>query len=200
MITTPSLQQQLFCKPLNPSIQTTVWSKFYDQVKGTIQLKTLNLQTELPIIHEWVNQEYALQYWQMNGHYSQLMAIYQCMEFNPFAQSFTGYWNGNLICQFDLYAVAVDELKHHIVTKPTDCGFHLLMAPVKNPIHGLTVTMIRAFLEFYFSFEAAVRMYAEPDVYNLKSIQLLERAGFIKQKTVTMSYKTAHIYLLEKHQ
>lgn len=184
--------QPLFCKP--HSNEQILWSKFYDNVKGTIQFRALNLKTDLPLIYDWVNQEYALQYWQMNGHYSQLMSIYQCMEYNPYAQSFVGYFNGQMVCQFDLYSIAVDELKEHVTYNQNDCGFHLIMAPSKTPIPGLTPVIIRAFLEYYFSFPNAGSMYAEPDIHNLKSIQLLEKAGFQKLSTVTMSYKTAHIF------
>lgn len=189
----------LFCKPLpEQRLQKTLFSKFYSGCKGTISFRSLQLKTDLPVIHEWVNQEYALHYWQMNGHFSQLFAIYQCMEYNPFAHSFIGMYNGNIVCQFDVYAVAVDELKEHIQHENHDCGFHLLMAPNKNPVPGLTIHIIKAFLDYYFSFPEAQRMYAEPDVHNLKSIALLERLGFQKSNTVQLSYKQAHIYSLQK--
>lgn len=190
----------LFCKPSQEQRrQKALYSKFYPGLNGTISFRSLELKTDLQLIHEWVNQEYALEYWQMNGHFSQLYAIYQCMEYNPFAHSFIGMLNGNIVCQFDVYAVAVDELNEHIQYEKHDCGFHLLMAPNKNPVSGLTGYMIKSFLDFYFSFPQANRVYAEPDVNNLKSITLLEKAGFHKVKTVQMSYKQAHIYSLEKN-
>ena len=58
--------------------------------------------------------------------------------------------------------------------------------------------MIKAFLDYYFSFAQAKRMYAEPDINNTKSITLLEKAGFQKITTVQMSYKQAHVYSLQK--
>lgn len=189
----------LFCKPSQEQrLQKALFSKFYPGISGTISFRSLELKTDLSLIHDWVNQDYALEYWQMSGHFSQLYAIYQCMEYNPFAHSFIGMLNGNIVCQFDVYSVAVDELKEHIKYEKHDCGFHLLMAPNKNPVKGLTNTMINAFLDFYFSFPQAKRMYAEPDVNNLKSIALLGNAGFQKMNTVQMSYKQAHIYSLEK--
>lgn len=189
----------LFCKPSQEQrLQKALFSKFYPGISGTISFRSLELKTDLSLIHDWVNQDYAFQYWQMNGHFSQLYAIYQCMEYNPFAHSFIGMLNGNIVCQFDVYSVAVDELKEHIRYEKHDCGFHLLMAPNKNPVKGLTNAMINAFLDFYFSFLQAKRMYAEPDVNNLKSIALLEKGGFKKLNTVQMSYKQAHIYSLEK--
>ena len=189
----------LFCKPSQEErLQKALFSKFYPGISCTISFRSLELKTDLSLIHDWVNQDYALEYWQMNGHFSQLYAIYQCMEYNPFAHSFIGMLNGNIVCQFDVYSVAVDELKEHIQYEKHDCGFHLLMSPNKNPVRGLSSAMIKAFLDFYFSFPQAKRMYAEPDVNNFKSIALLEKAGFEKIKSVEMSYKQAHIYSLQK--
>jgi hypothetical protein len=162
------------------------------------------------MIHEWVKQDYALEYWQLNGHFSQLFAIYQCMELNPFSHSFIGNLtpvsplgeeprgDATMICQFDVYSVFADELREHIQVEPHDCGFHLLMAPNKKSLPGLTVAVVNAFLNYYFSFPEAQRMYAEPDVNNAKSIALLERVGFKRIKEVEMSYKRAIIYCKER--
>lgn len=192
----------LFCKPPIRQAQgdnaKSLFSKFYPEIKATLSFRPLNLKEDLALIHEWVQQHYALKYWQMNGPYSQLYAIYQCMELNPYSASFVGLLNGQVVCQYDVYSVFADELKQHVDVKPNDCGFHLLMSPNKQPVKGLTSIIVNAFLEYYFSFPQAKRMYAEPDVYNVKSIDLLERCGFHKVKTVEMSYKTAHVYVKER--
>ena len=188
---------ELFCKPSNKNDEF-VFSVFSKSVQGTISFKSLNLKTELPIIHEWVNMGYTLDYWQMNGHYSQLYAIYQCMELNPYSHSFTGWLNDKMICQFDVYSGFADELGQHIEHEPNDCGFHLLMSPNRLQVPGLTTAIVKSFLEYYFSFPEAKRMYAEPDINNKKSIALLERCGFELVKTVEMSYKRADVYVFEK--
>lgn len=191
----------LFCKHgplLSPGMSEIVFSKFYTDIKATLSFRPLDLSKDLALIHEWVQQHYALEYWQMNGPYSQLYAIYQCMELNPFSQSFIGLLNGHVVCQYDVYSVFADELKQHVEVKPGDCGFHLLMSPNKQPVQGLTVCIVNAFLEYYFSFPQAQRMYAEPDVNNVKSIALLERCGFHRVKTVQMSYKVAHVHVKER--
>lgn len=205
-----------FCnKPVDENVTSILFSKYYSSIKATISFRSLGLVTDLPLIHEWVHRTYAHEYWQMNGHYSQLYAMYQCMELNPFCHSFVGVltpgpfptspggggdmtpW-GNIICQFDVYSVMADELRNHVEAEAHDCGFHLLMAPNDKPLPGLTVCIINAFLEHYFSFADGQRMYAEPDMNNHKSISLLERCGFQRIKTVEMSYKTAHVYCREK--
>jgi len=184
----------LFCKPAIGNHET-VHTEFVPGINGTISFKSLELKTELPIIHEWVNMDYTRAFWQLNGHYSQLFAIYQCMELNPYSHSFTGFLNNEMICQFDVYSVFADELKEHVEQEANDCGFHLLMSPIKKAIPGLTVAVIKSFLNYYFSFPEAKRMYAEPDVNNSKSIDLLVRCGFEKVKVVDMSYKRAEVYI-----
>ncbi|MGI8583217.1 MAG: GNAT family N-acetyltransferase [Chitinophagaceae bacterium] len=183
----------LFCKPQTAS-DKILYSKFYDEINGTIEFRSLILKKDLQIIYQWVNMDYTLEYWQMNGHFSQLFAIYQCMELNPYSHSFIGLFNNKTICQYDVYSVFADELKEHIMTSPEECGFHLLMSPNQHQITGLTKHVVTSFLEYYFSFPEAKKMYAEPDVNNHKSITLLEKCGFEKVKTVQMSYKSAHIY------
>jgi len=186
----------LFCKPTEET-DDAVHTEFADSVNGTISFKSLNLRNDLPTIHRWVNMPYTREYWQMNGQYSQLYAIYQCMELNPYSHSFSGYLNGEMICQFDVYSVFADELRDHIIQEDHDCGFHLLMSPNRKAIHGLTMAIVKCFLNYYFNFPMAKRMYAEPDVNNQKSIELLERCGFKKIKTVDMSYKKAHVYCIQ---
>lgn len=223
----------LFCKPpfhfaQGDTTTKILFNKFYPEIKGTISFRSLDLKEDLKLIHEWVHQHYAHEYWQMNGHFSQLYAIYQCVELNSYAHSFIGCFaplamtsltpdpsqvallrsarndaavarnDERVICQFDVYSVFADELREHVNGEQHDCGFHLLMAPNKNPLPGLTPCIVKAFLEYYFSFPEAKRMYAEPDMNNEKSIKLLERCGFEKIKTIEMSYKKAHVYCLEK--
>lgn len=187
----------LFCKPANTNNTINLFSKFYDQLKGTISFRSLNLKTDLPLIHEWVNSPYAFRYWQMNGHFSQLVSIYQCMEYNPFAHSFIGIFNGKIVCQLDVYALAIDELSDHVTVQEHDAGFHLLMAPNTNPVKNLTISVVDAFIHFYFSFPQAKRLFGEPDITNLKSIELLSKTGFSQIKTIQMSYKKAHVFILQ---
>lgn len=186
---------RLFCKPDTPGM---LYSRHFPAIDGTICFHSLDLDQHLSVIHDWVNRWYATRFWQMNGSYHLLRSCYQCIQQHPYAHSFVGYYNGALICQVDLYAVASDELKSHIEYDQNTCGFHLLMAPNKEPVHGLTGCLLQTFLEYYFSFQQAKFMYAEPDTRNGKSIALLERTGFTRLQTVTMSYKTAHIYRLTR--
>jgi RimJ/RimL family protein N-acetyltransferase len=184
----------IFCKAIRDGI--VYEKKFARFPAATISFRALDLDKDLSMVHGWVNMDYTRTFWQMRGSIGLLRACYQCIQQNPFAHSFIGLMDGVAVCQFDIYKVSADELSQHIAFREEDCGFHLLMAPLKIPVHGLTLTMVSAFLEFYFAQNPGGKMFAEPDIQNLKSINLLERAGFEKGARVELSYKTADVYSL----
>jgi hypothetical protein len=177
-----------------------LYNRSFDAVDASLQFRSFDLKGDLAFVHEWVNMDYTRTFWQMRGSIGLLRACYQCIQQNPFAHSFIGLYGGSPVCQFDIYQVAADELANHVDYEFADTGFHLLMAPNKQPVHELTVTLVNAFLDFYFSHPGSGKMFAEPDIENLKSIDLLQRSGFTEMKTIEMSYKTAHVYSLTKDQ
>lgn len=195
ILTNPELGR-LHCKP--DQVKQCVHYSKSAHLAQAISFRSLDLQEDLPQIHEWVNMDYTSRYWQMDGPFEWLREIYEQILSHPNAHSFVGYYGDQLICQLDVYQIGVDELSYLIPEASHQCGFHLLMAPNKLPIKGLTSAIIKSFLEFYFSFETSEKMYAEPDASNQKSIDLLQEAGFCFLKTIELSYKTAHLFYLDK--
>ncbi len=177
-----------------------LYDHFFDRVEASLSFRSLDLNADLALLHRWVNMDYTRTFWQMRGSIGLLRACYQCIQQNPFAHSFIGLYQQLPVCQFDIYQVKADELAAHVDHGLMDCGFHLLMAPREQPVHQLTLTLVQAFLDFYFSHPGSGRMFAEPDIQNGKSIELLEKSGFTRIKTIEMSYKTAHVYSLTKTQ
>src|SRR5690348_7345624 len=104
----------LFCKPL-PGMQLSEILFLLNNAdpNGQIAFRSLNLETDLDTIHNWVNQPYSKRYWQMNGEKSFLQATYSAVLANPQAHSFIGLFNDQLVCQIDCYHVSADELKEH---------------------------------------------------------------------------------------
>jgi RimJ/RimL family protein N-acetyltransferase len=158
------------------------------------------MERDLPTIYEWVNLPYSQQFWQMAGAYEQLVQTYLEILCNPDAHSFAGYYNNELICQVDVYRIAADELGIHLPDEGSHCGFHLLMGPNNKPVHGLTGAVVHAFLYYYFSFKESRRIYGEPDCRNTNAVALLEKARFRFLKHLTLSYKTAALYCLDREE
>lgn len=170
------------------------------ELNGKIAFRSLALATDIDIIHDWINQPYTRRYWQMNVDKQTLHDTYTTLLDNPLAHSFIGLFNGKMVCQIDCYNVATDELKDHVEVIPGNCGLHILMLPPRQSQKGLTESMLKAFIKFYFSFSAANCLYGEPDQRNTTANLAAKRSGFSYQKTITLSYKTANLYAITKTQ
>lgn len=178
-----------------------LFSKCIPSLNKTIAFRSFDLATDLAMIHGWVNREYALQYWQLNGPPERVYDTYYNIQRNSNAHSYIGLLDNEPVCQFDIYRVLADETRQFIITADAnDCGFHLIMAPLEKPIHGLSAALIRTMLEYYFSYAEASRMYAEPDITNRRSNFLLRQAKFQFIQSIQMSYKTANLYCLNRQQ
>lgn len=160
----------------------------------------MELERDLDMIFDWVNRDYALTYWQLDGTMKRVYDTYYAIQRNSNGHSYIGLLDGRPVCQFDVYRILADEIRQYIMADENDCGFHLLMAPNESPVHGLSVAITRTFLEYYFSFEDATRMFAEPDIRNQRSNSILQKAGFRYLHGITMSYKTANLYCITKQQ
>lgn len=170
------------------------------ELNGTIAFRSLDLSTDLGLIHNWVNQPYAKKYWQMDGDESALHDTYKAILNNPQAHSFVGVFDEKIVCQIDCYDVSADELKNHVEPLPGHCGIHILMHPPRQSLKGLTEAMLRAFIQFFFSFSAAQTLYGEPDATNTAANIAAKRSGFAFQKTIQLSYKTANLYSISREQ
>jgi RimJ/RimL family protein N-acetyltransferase len=194
-------QPFLFCKPLPGMHPTELLFLVKDkELSGTISFRSLCLTTDIDTIHDWVNQPYSRRYWQMNVDKASLSDSYTSLLNSPEAHSFIGLFNNKIVCQIDCYLVAADELKDHVEVSPGNCGLHILMLPPRESQKGLTESMLRAFIKFYFSFSAATTLYGEPDHRNTAANLAAKRTGFEFQKQITLSYKTANLYSITKQQ
>jgi RimJ/RimL family protein N-acetyltransferase len=175
-----------------------IYKEYIDGL-GTLAFRSFELDRDEGMIHDWVNREYALRYWQLDGDRRRVRDTYYAIQRSGEGHSFIGLLNGLPICQFDVYRVLADEIQEFITAPgPQDCGFHLLMAPNEKPITGLSVTITRSMLRHYFQFPEAERMFAEPDVTNPRSNRILQQAGFQFIESIQMSYKTANLYVLTR--
>lgn len=183
----------LYCKPQGKKIS------FIKKIPGgMISLQSLQIEKELPVIHQWVNMPYTQTYWQMAGPYEQLEATYRAIQANPHAHSFVGYLGEELVCQMDLYQVGIDELSDHLPGEDDQCGIHFLMAPLSNRISGLSIQLFQLVLHYYFSFQQSKKMFGEPDHQNKKANDLVNCIGFQFLRPVQLSYKKANLYVIEK--
>jgi RimJ/RimL family protein N-acetyltransferase len=161
--------------------------------------RSLDLERDFDTLFHWVNQPYAHRFWQQQGSRDELMGAYREMLQHPHAHPFVGVSEGELVCQIDIYQVAAGEWSQYVVGEEGDCGIHFLGAPPVGHRKGMNLRALRQFQSFYFSFNAAQRLYAEPDQDNSLANLLARKAGFAYIKTITLSCKTARLYVITKN-
>jgi hypothetical protein len=186
----------LFCKPAGKS------DILYEEVLKpghTLQFRSLVLKKDLNILQHWSTRHHC-RFWQPEGSFEKILTFYQNLLKNPDAHSFIGMLDEELICLIDIYRLATDALGRHIQHKPSDCRFHLVMAPCNEIIPGLSRQVMEIFLRYFFSFTDSRYLYAEPDIYHSKACRLLEKCGFSFLQNIMLSTKAASLYLMRKGQ
>lgn len=168
--------------------------------QGLLRIRGLQLENDMDDIYDWVNQEYAKRFWQMNGSKTLLLNTYTQLLNNPVAHSFMVLLGEKKIAQVDLYLVSADELDSHVEAAENDCGVHLLMLPPGQMEKGWSTMVLNSFISFYFAFRKAGTLYAEPDEENDRANLLARRCGFQFLKKIKMSYKMANLYSITREQ
>jgi RimJ/RimL family protein N-acetyltransferase len=184
----------LHCKPYNHEILFTKSTSL-----GVLTLRSLVLKTDLDIIFNWVNQDYAKKFWQMDGARDFLHNSYHMILESPHAHSFIILLDNQPVGQIDLYMLLSDELKNHVKAEPEDCGLHLLMCPPRQSARGLSVAVLKFFIDYYFSFSLSQELYAEPDKNNLLANLLARKAGFQFICEIDMTAKKANLYCITRN-
>lgn len=165
----------------------------------TLEVRPLSLTRDIPVLHKWVNMEYAKAFWQMDGSYKKLYNHYEQFLASGLGGSLMFFYPGNSmpIAQMDFYNPKLDEVGDMYEVQEDDIGIHLLMGPPINPVTGLTTNVMRCGISYLFE-SGAKRIIGEPDANNKNANELVKRVGFQLIKPVTLSYKTANLYILEK--
>jgi hypothetical protein len=187
----------LFCKP---SPEKKILFR-QTSSKGEISFRSLNAETDLDTIHDWVNRNYSIRFWQLNQSRPELKRSLVSVLINPHAHSFIALKDGKPIAQIDAYQIRADEIAAHLPEAgPHDCGIHVLMQPPRQSEKLLSLHTLRSFLAYYFSFEQAGNLFGEPDAANGLANMLARKAGFCFIKQIHLSYKVANLYSISPGQ
>jgi RimJ/RimL family protein N-acetyltransferase len=187
----------LFCKP---GTKSNLHFEHSFPSGQSLVLRSLILKKDVNILHQWVNEPYAKEFWQLDGPKSTLESTYQSVLKNPDGHSFIGILDEQLVCQIDLYRLQSADLGRYVRHQYNDCGMHLLMAPAKFPVPQLSRMVMETFLRYYFSFSEAENLYAEPDIHNHKACKLLGKSKFSFVQNIMLTDKAASLYLITRKQ
>ncbi len=158
---------------------------------GVFELRPLDMELDIPIIHNWVNRDYAV-YWEMNG-FSVEEVKNTYYNIQEKAQVYIGKFNNNVAFLLECYDPKDDIVGKYYEAEKGDKGMHILVAPSEKPIPNFTWNIFTVILDFIFSDGKNQRIVVEPDARNHKIHLLNKRAGFIFQRVLDLPHKQAHL-------
>lgn len=158
---------------------------------GVFEMRPMDLESDIPEVHNWVNQSYAV-YWGMNGFsIGEVRTAYE--KILQHTQVYMGFHNDRLSFLMESYDPKNDLIGEYYTVAPGDRGMHILVAPPTTPLKGFTWSVFTLILDFIFSDAAVNRIIVEPDARNHKIHVLNRKAGFVFQQYVELPHKKANL-------
>jgi len=158
---------------------------------GVFELRPIDMENDITLIHNWVNRDYAV-YWEMNG-FSEEDVKDTYYKIQEKAEVFIGVFNNNVAFLLECYDPKNDIVGDYYETQKGDKGMHILVAPSEKVIPNFTWTVFTVILDFIFSDAGNKRIVVEPDARNHKIHLLNKRAGFVFQRVLDLPHKKAHL-------
>lgn len=158
---------------------------------GVFELRPIDMELDISLIHNWVNREYAV-YWEMNG-FSVEEVKNTYYNIQEKAQVYIGKFNNNVAFLLECYNPEDDIVGKYYESQKGDKGMHILVAPSEKPIPNFTWNIFTVILDFIFSDGKNQRIVVEPDARNHKIHLLNKRAGFVFQRVLDLPHKQAHL-------
>ncbi|WP_298739704.1 GNAT family N-acetyltransferase [uncultured Chitinophaga sp.] len=167
---------------------------------GPFLLRPLQMEEDIPVIHNWVNREYA-RYWQMqDSSLDDVRSAYTKITQTKGSRVFMGFYMDQPAFLLECYWVMNDPLGAYYDARIGDYGFHILVAPADQPIHNFTWHVFTTIIDFMLSDPTVERLVVEPDVRNNKIHVLNKRAGFAYQKIIDLPQKQAYLAFCTREQ
>ncbi|MEX0729405.1 MAG: GNAT family N-acetyltransferase [Aquisalimonadaceae bacterium] len=160
---------------------------------GEFRLRPLQLDEDVPLIHDWVSRDYA-RYWGMQDQsVADVRAAYEQIANAPHSSAFAGLYNGRLSFLMEKYHALDEPIANCYEARSGDYGMHILVAPPRHHIPGFTWHAFTTVMAFMFSDPRVERVVVEPDVRNDKIHALNNRAGFLYQRVIELPGKQAYL-------
>ncbi|WP_268846267.1 GNAT family N-acetyltransferase [Flavobacterium aestivum] len=176
--------------PENKAVTDIVFVKTIPGL-GVFELRPIDLDTDIPLLHNWVNRDYAV-YWGMNGF--SLQEVYDSYsKILEKTDVYMGIFNDEVSFLLECYNPEEDTIGEYYQVKKGDKGMHILVAPFEKSISNFTWSIFTVILDFIFCDANNQRVIVEPDARNHKIHLLNKKAGFVFQKIVELPHKKAHL-------
>lgn len=183
---------------MKPKPGEVVHKRYFDACTAEIGIRGFDINTDLEILHKWVNLEYAKKFWEMDGPIQKLEEAYIKHLGVDYSHPYIGTLNGEPTFTLELYWAIKDEVGKYYPFHPGDYGFHMLIAPAKQRIPNFSYYALTMCMEHFFSFKQVHRMIGEASVEHTGTHNLITKVGCEFDKALVLPYKTSNLTFLTR--
>ncbi|MBO4207697.1 GNAT family N-acetyltransferase [Micromonospora echinofusca] len=176
-----------------------IWQRT-DGRLGRFALRTLDPDTDAPLLHGWVTHPRAAFWLMQDADVTRVADEYRRIAAHPHHDAFVGLWQDRPAFLVERYDPAHVELAGLYDAADGDVGMHFLCAPTDRPVHGFTRAVITTVLAWLFDDPAVRRVVVEPDVRNRAVHALNAAVGFTVVGPLAKPEKTALLSVCTRDQ
>jgi siderophore synthetase component/RimJ/RimL family protein N-acetyltransferase len=168
-----------------------VYRRAFDGYGGPFELRALDLERDLPMLHDWFAQPYAREFWQQHVPLAELEEWYAELLASPYHGALLGSFAGDPRFVVETYWAPRDVVGEHYPVRPGDHGFHILVAPPRTRMPQFTRRCFQVATEMLFACPEVERVIAEPDHRNEAALRVFSAVGFCSLGKIDLPDKRA---------
>jgi acetyl CoA:N6-hydroxylysine acetyl transferase len=172
--------------PIRPVIEEgTLYRRYAPSIKKTITFRTVEIDRDLDLFHDWHNQPRVFDLWELNKPKEELRTYLKNAKNDPHLTPLFLEFDGVAAGYFEIYWVPEDRLGPYYESGDFDRGFHFLIGNPEFLGKENTGEVVRSVMHLNFLEDARTQaVVAEPRADNqrvLKYVQLVPGWRFIKE-------------------
>ena len=183
---------------IHPQKGSLVHKRYFENSTMEIGIRAFDITTDLEVLYEWVNKDYAKKFWEMDGPIEELEEAYIKHLGVDYSHPYIGTLNGEPIFTLELYWAIKDEVGKYYPFHPGDYGFHMLIAPANKKIKNFSYYALTMCMEYFFSHTQVHRMIGEASVEHAGTHNLITKVGCEFNKALRLPYKTSNLTFLSR--
>ncbi|WNO08278.1 GNAT family N-acetyltransferase [Teredinibacter sp. KSP-S5-2] len=174
-------------------------AKETDPLNKKIQIRPLNIDLDVPVIHPWYQMDYA-SFWNMQHlNLEQTKRFYAEGKKSKTLFACIGLYEGKPAFVMEYYPPQHEEVGKHYPVQSGDIGMHFFVGPAEKHIPNFTRDVIRSVMAYLFFTRHAKRVVVEPDVKNKKVHKLNLKVGFKYDRIIQLAEKEAYLAFCSVH-
>lgn len=167
--------------------------QYFDHKTGkTFKLKKLDIDQHLDIFHQWHNQKYVSEFWELEGTKDEHKKYLEKLQTQDFIEPVIGYIDDDPCAYFEVYWAYFDRIAPYCDATLYDRGYHLLIGEPRYLGKHNTTLWLNLVNDFIFKDEPQTqRIVGEPRADNKGLLKYLEHTSFKKTKEFDFPHKRA---------